>query len=284
MAPTPRREEPAVLDTPTPQKKRSDLGARVLVGVPALAVAIGIVAVGGVVFAAALVLLGWACLYELYQLYADAHPAALAGFAALLGLLIAAQFGTRDQVLLVAVAAIPAAFLLSMFAPERGGTFGISLTVLGVWWIGIALAHAVLLRRLPHGSAIVIDVLVGTFVGDSAAYLGGRSFGRHPLAPKVSPKKTVEGLAFGVVAAVAAVWVASLFQPWFPKGDALMLGVGVAIAAPIGDLFESYIKRDAGTKDTGRLFGAHGGALDRLDAVLFTAVVGYYVWHTVLLR
>jgi phosphatidate cytidylyltransferase len=284
MTAAPRREEPAVLDTQTPQKKRSDLGARVLVGVPALAVAVGLVAIGGVAFAAALVLLGWACLYELYQLYADAHPAAFAGFAALLGLLIGAQFGTRDQVLLVAVAAIPAAFLLTMFTPKaRGGTFGISLTVLGVWWIGIALAHAVLLRRLPHGGGIVIDVLVGTFVGDSAAYLGGRSFGRHKLAPAISPKKTVEGLVFGVVAAIVSVWVASLFQPWFPKGDAILLGVGVAIAAPIGDLFESYIKRDAGTKDTGRLFGAHGGALDRLDAVLFTAVVGYYVWHTVLL-
>ncbi|MGD0981291.1 MAG: phosphatidate cytidylyltransferase, partial [Solirubrobacteraceae bacterium] len=66
--------------------------------------------------------------------------------------------------------------------------------------------------------------------------------------------------------------------PW----DALALGAGVALAAPLGDLFESFVKRDAGAKDTGRLFGAHGGALDRLDAVLFAAVSGFYIWHAIL--
>jgi phosphatidate cytidylyltransferase len=272
-----------VRDTQTPQNTRSELGARLLVAIPAIAVAIVVVAIGGIVFAGVLVLLGWACLYELYHLYPDAKAPVLAGFLALAGLLVAAQFGTRDQVLLAAVAAIPLTFLVTLVSP-RGGAFGLSLTLLGVFWIGLALAHAVLLRRLPHGGGIVIDVLVGTFVGDSAAYLGGRAFGRRPLAPAISPKKTVEGLVLGMAAAVLSVWFASLYQSWFDKGDAILLGIAVAIAAPIGDLFESYIKRDAGTKDTGRLFGAHGGALDRLDAVLFTAVVGYYVWHTVLIR
>jgi phosphatidate cytidylyltransferase len=130
----------------------------------------------------------------------------------------------------------------------------------------------------------VLDVVAGTFVGDSAAYLGGRALGRHNLAPRVSPNKTVEGLIFGIAFAVLAVWVASRFQHWFHSGDALLLGVGVALAAPIGDLFESYVKRDAGAKDTGRLFGAHGGALDRLDAVLFTAVTGFYIWHAILVH
>ena len=135
-----------------------------------------------------------------------------------------------------------------------------------------------LLRKLPHGEAIVIDVLVGTFVGDTGAYLGGRMFGTRPLAPRISPNKTVEGLAIGMLAAVLGVWFAGRYQDWLPGRHALVLGIGVALAAPVGDLFESFIKREAGTKDTGRLFGAHGGALDRLDAVLFTAVVGYYIW------
>ena len=82
--------------------------------------------------------------------------------------------------------------------------------------------------------------------------------------------------------AIVGVWFASLYQPWFHKGDALLLGLAVAIAAPIGDLFESSIKRAASAKDSGRVFGAHGGALDRLDAVLFTSVVGYYVWLAIL--
>ena len=82
----------------------------------------------------------------------------------------------------------------------------------------------------------------------------------------------------GILTAVFAVWFAGLYQDWLSGTDALLLGLGVALAAPVGDLFESFVKRDAGTKDTGRLFGAHGGALDRLDAVLFTVVAGYYVW------
>ena len=83
---------------------------------------------------------------------------------------------------------------------------------------------------------------------------------------------------------MAGVWFASLYQPWLAKGDAVLLGVGVAIAAPIGDLFESYVKRQAGVKDSGRVFGAHGGALDRLDAVLFSSVVSYYMWLAILAR
>ena len=90
--------------------------------------------------------------------------------------------------------------------------------------------------------------------------------------------KTVEGLAIGMVCAVLGVWLAGRYQPWLPGMHALVLGIGVAIVAPIGDLFESFVKREAGAKDTGRVFGAHGGALDRLDAVLFAAVVGYYIW------
>jgi phosphatidate cytidylyltransferase len=266
---------------PSRSGRRSELGSRVLVAVPALAVAVFLVVRGGVLFAAALLILGWVCLDELYRLSARAHPAKLAGFAALLALLLAAHYGTRDQVLLVAVAALPAAFLLTLVAP-RGSMFGVTVTLLGVWWVGLAMAHAVLLRALPHGGGIFIDVLVGTFVGDSGAYLGGRSFGRRPLAPRISPNKTVEGLVIGAFCAIVAVWFASLYQPWFQKGDAVLLGVGVAIAAPIGDLFESYIKREAGVKDSGRAFGAHGGALDRLDAVLFTTVVGYYVWLAIL--
>ena len=266
---------------PSRSGRRSDLGSRVLVAVPALAVAVFLVARGGVLFALALLILGWVCLDELYRLTARAHPAKLAGFAALLALLLAAQYGTRDQVLLVAVAALPVAFLVTVAAP-RGSMFGVTVTLLGVWWVGLAMAHAVLLRALPHGGGIFIDVLVGTFVGDSGAYLGGRSFGRRRLAPRISPNKTVEGLVIGAFCAIVAVWFASLYQPWFQKGDAVLLGVGVAIAAPIGDLFESYIKREAGVKDSGRAFGAHGGALDRLDAVLFTTVVGYYVWLAIL--
>jgi phosphatidate cytidylyltransferase len=154
--------------------------------------------------------------------------------------------------------------------------------VLAVWWIALAIAHAVLLRRLAHGDAIIVDILVGTFLGDTAAYVGGRAFGRRPLAPDLSPNKTLEGLVIGMAFAVAGVWFAGLYQDWLSGVDALLLGVAVAFAAPVGDLFESLVKRDVGAKDTGALLGPHGGVLDRIDAVLFTVPVGYYVWHALM--
>jgi len=82
--------------------------------------------------------------------------------------------------------------------------------------------------------------------------------------------------------AIVSIFVAGLYQTWLTQGDALMLGIAVAVLGPLGDLFESLVKRDAGTKDTGQLFGAHGGALDRLDAVMFTVVAGYYIWFALI--
>jgi phosphatidate cytidylyltransferase len=256
----------------------SDLGARILVAIPALVVAMAMVALGGGVFLAGIGVLGLICLHELFAMFERARPARLAGLLGLAGLLAAASLGDRETILLAFVACIPLVFVVTVNQAGGGGAPAISVTLLGLAWIGLALAHAVLLRDLEHGGGLVFAVLLGTFVGDTGAYLGGRAFGRRPLAPTISPNKTVEGLAIGIVAGTAAVWWAGLSQEWLGGSKGAILGVSIALAAPLGDLFESYLKRDAGTKDTGTLFGAHGGALDRLDAVMFTAVVGYYVW------
>jgi phosphatidate cytidylyltransferase len=261
------------------RNRSSDLGARVLAAIPAIFFAIFIVIEGGLIFALGIAALGIVCLAEFYGLVARAHPVRLAGFVTMIALVLAAEYGSQFQVLLVAVAGVPFLFGLVLVGPRRrGATAAMAATVLGIYWIGLAIAHAVLLRRLPHGDAIIVDVLVGTFLGDTGAYIGGRMFGRRPLAPEISPNKTVEGLLIGMVVAIAAVWFAGLYQDWFSGTDALILGLGVALAAPLGDLFESLIKRDMEAKDTGRLFGPHGGALDRLDAALFTIPVGYYIW------
>jgi phosphatidate cytidylyltransferase len=259
------------------REPRSELRARALAAIPAIAVALFLVIEGGLVFALGLFVLGAVCMHELYAMFARAQPARLGGFIALAGLLLAALYGDQFQILLVAVAALPVVFGLTLLQP-RPSVGSIAVTLLGIYWIGFALAHAVLLRGLPHGLGIVIDVLVGTFLGDTGAYLGGRMFGRRPLAPQISPNKTVEGLAIGMLCAVLGVWIAGRYQEWLPGTHALVLGVGVALVAPIGDLFESFVKREAQTKDSGGLFGPHGGALDRLDAVLFAAVVSYYIW------
>ncbi len=260
-----------------PREPRSELSARILTAIPAIAVALFLVIEGGIVFMLGMFALGAVCMHELYGMYARARPVRLAGLLALAGLLLAALYGSQFQVLLVAVAALPVVFGLTLLQP-RPSLGGLAVTLLGIYWIGFALAHAVLLRGLPHGLGIVLDVLVGTFLGDTGAYLGGRMFGRRPLARTISPNKTVEGLAIGMAFAVLGVWIAARYQDWLPGTHALVLGVAVALAAPVGDLFESFVKREAATKDSGGLFGPHGGALDRLDAVLFAAVASYYVW------
>jgi len=268
---------PSRRQRPRRREGGSDLGNRVLVSIPAIAFALFIVIEGGVVFAIGVLMLGGACMHELYGMYERARPVRLAGLLTLAGLLAAALWGDQFQVLLVAVAALPLVFVLSLLSP-RPSVGSVAITLLGIYWIGFALAHAVLLRGLPHGTGIVIDVLVGTFLGDTGAYLGGRMFGRRPLAPSISPGKTVEGLLIGMACAIVGVWIAGRYQEWLPGTHALALGLGVALLGPLGDLFESFIKREAHIKDSGGLFGAHGGALDRLDAVLFTAVISYYVW------
>jgi phosphatidate cytidylyltransferase len=268
---------------PQPPRQGSDLLARILVAVPAAIVAIVFIDLGGVAFALFMLAIGWICMHELYRLLGRWKPLPVVGFASLLGMVLAARYGSQRDVLEVAVATLPVLVLLVFARPQHAGaTVAVAGTLLGVYWLGFAFAHAVLLRQLHHGNGIIIDVLVGTFLGDTAAYLGGRLFGRRPLAPQISPNKTVEGLFCGMLIAVIAVFFAGLYQTWLTQGDALLLGLTVAVLAPIGDLFESLVKRNAGRKDSGTLFGAHGGALDRLDAVIFTIVAGYYIWIAVM--
>jgi phosphatidate cytidylyltransferase len=250
----------------------------VAIAIPAVLFAILIVGEGGEVFALGIFALGVVALGELYGLMGRVRPASLAGFITLAAMIAAALYGEPKQVLLVLVAAFPLTFALALLRPRREHvSWAIAATFFGVLWIGLAMVHAVLLRELDHGDGLVVDVLVGTFLGDTAAYFGGRLYGRRPLAPGISPNKTVEGLIAGVVGGTMAFWFAGLYQDWLTGLDALLIGFLVAIAAPVGDLFESLVKRDLEVKDTGRLFGAHGGVLDRLDAAFFTIVVGYYM-------
>jgi phosphatidate cytidylyltransferase len=271
-----------------PRRRRrggSDLGLRIIAAVPAIAYAIFIIVAGGWIFAAGVLVLGLVCLHELFRMYEGVRPVKLAGFLALGGLAVAALEGGERQVLLALVAFVPLMFLLGLAMPRGEGpslTAGMSITMFGVVWVGMAIAHAILLRETTHGDGIIVDILVGTFLGDTGAYLGGRYFGTRKLSPRISPNKTVEGLVIGFLTAVLATWAAGLYQDWLTHGQALILGAAVGAAAPIGDLLESAVKRDAGTKDAGTLFGAHGGALDRLDAAFFTLVAGYYVWLTLL--
>jgi phosphatidate cytidylyltransferase len=264
----------------------SDLAARVIVAVIAIPIAIFLVWQGGEVLALGLAVLGVIALGELYTLMERVRPPTLAGFLTLVALLAAALYGEQRHVVMILAAAFPVTFFLALARPRRANvSWAIAVTMFGVLWIGLPMVHAIWLRDLSieqdgktivTGMGLLFDVLIATFVGDTFAYFVGRAYGRSQFAPLISPNKTIEGLFGGVVGGTMAFWCAGLYQDWLSGWDALLIGFLVAITAPLGDLFESLVKRDLEVKDTGSLFGAHGGVLDRLDAVLFTVVVGYY--------
>ena len=278
-------DEPTPPERPPrePRKRRrgpnGETAKRVLVALPWIVFAIAIVVAGGVVFAAAMVGLGVVALREFEAMARRYRPMVLPAYVAVAALIAAAYLGTAFNVLYVLAASFALLFAFAASAKYReGATVSMGVTLLAVVWIGVPLAHAVLLRELPHhGAALLIDVLVGTFVTDTAAYATGRMFGSHKITPNLSPNKTLEGLVGGFLIGTMGFWFAGLYQDWLSGVDALLIGAAVAAVAPVGDLFESMLKRDLGTKDTGTLFGPHGGLLDRLDAVLFTVVVGYYL-------
>jgi phosphatidate cytidylyltransferase len=281
-------DEPAAERPPEPEPRqrqrradvlRGETARRTLVAIPWIAFAIAITVVGGLPFAVAMVALGLVCLREFFVMTSDLRPIQVAAYVALAAMVAAAHFGTAFNVLLALAASFPLLFFFGADRKRREGvTVSLGVTVLAIVWIGVPLVHAVLLRDLPdHGAALLIDVLVGTFCADTGAYATGRMFGSHRIAPSLSPNKTLEGLIGGFLIGTMGFWFAGLYQDWLSGVDALLIGAAVAAVAPIGDLFASLVKRDLDRKDTGRLFGPHGGMLDRLDAVLFTVVVGYYL-------
>ncbi|HEY7165161.1 MAG TPA: phosphatidate cytidylyltransferase [Candidatus Binatia bacterium] len=150
---------------------------------------------------------------------------------------------------------------------------GLAWTILGGLYLGLILPHWVLLFGFQDGRAWVFFTLIVVMVGDSAAYFGGRYWGRRKLAPVLSPGKTVEG-AFAYLGGsiVAAILSNALFLRELNPLEAAVLGICLSVLGQLGDLFESWIKRVFAVKDSGMLLPGHGGMLDRLDSLIFPAV------------
>ncbi|MSP78715.1 MAG: phosphatidate cytidylyltransferase [Dehalococcoidia bacterium] len=160
---------------------------------------------------------------------------------------------------------------------------GWALTITGTLYIGWALAHGVLLRALPGGREWIIVALAIVFATDTTAFFAGKFFGRHQLAPAISPGKTWEGAAGGFLGAVfVGAAATSVFSLPIALWQVVLLSSSISIAAQIGDLAESMLKRAARTKESGALLPGHGGVLDRLDSVVLSLVVAYYAiqWMT----
>lgn len=212
-------------------------------------------------------------------------PATLLGLVATVSILVAAWWKGERALPLVMVLTLVFSMLWYLSGVIHGRpTVNIAVTLLGFGWTGFLGAYAALLLRpgshLGHprdGVAILLGAVLCTVANDVGAYGVGRTFGRTPLAPAVSPHKTLEGLLGGSLFTVlVGAGLVSHIHP-FSVGKGFWLGVGIAIVAPLGDLCESMIKRDIGLKDMGTLLPGHGGMMDRFDALLFVLPATYYL-------
>jgi phosphatidate cytidylyltransferase len=257
----------------------SPLVSRVVVALAGLPVVLGIVYLGGWwLFALAAVGVVLA-LHEYALMIRTLRPVILAAYAGALLSLLGARLGGLEWTVAGFLSTIVLAFLLHWLAETRqSATIAIASTVLGAAWIGLCLSHLLLLRSIPaDGRLATFTVLLAVWAGDIGAFFAGRMIGRHRLAPTLSPGKTWEGFVFGTAATVFVTFVALYKQDYLSIPQSILLGVAVAVAAPLGDLFESALKRDMQVKDSGRLLAAHGGVLDRIDSLLFAVVAAYYV-------
>jgi phosphatidate cytidylyltransferase len=251
--------------------------SRLLVALIGLPLVLGVVYKGGWwVFALALVG-ALVALHEYWLLARPLAPLAPAGYVGAILALVGAEVGGIGWAVGGLLTTFVLAFVLKAISEARtAATIAISATVMGAVWIGGGSAFLILLRELHRGRLAVITVLLAVWAGDTFAYFGGRLIGRHKMAPTTSPGKTWEGLVVGTAAAIFVAFVALYHQDFLTIGQSIVLGVVIALAAPLGDLFESLLKRDMDVKDTGRLLGGHGGMLDRIDALLFAAPAAYF--------
>ncbi|MCK5577803.1 MAG: phosphatidate cytidylyltransferase [Dehalococcoidales bacterium] len=186
------------------------------------------------------------------------------------------DYAYLNEILLTSAVVLPLLWLLSR-RQQEGAFLSWAWTLAGIFYVGWLLGHFVALRELEFGREWVLLALFITFASDSAAYFVGRAWGRHRLAPAISPKKTREGALGGVLAAIAAgpLLVLILDLPISYAG-VIPLALAISILGQAGDLIESLFKRNMGVKESGNTLPGHGGFLDRMDSVVFAGVAVYY--------
>lgn len=263
-----------------------DIGLAVAVGVGLLAVALVLFNIGpaaGMILVTAVIGLAAAEFFGVLR-QVGYEPVTLAGIAGSVGLVLGAyNNGTAiiPSVLFLTVVVCLLWYLVG--AASEAPVMNVGVTLLGVCWVGLLGSFAALMLGFGEpGIGVLLATVLGTIGYDVGALFVGRNAGRQQLSA-VSPNKTVEGLLGGVVGAVlVVVLIASVvgFGPIEGFSDGLLVGLVIAVAAPLGDLCESLLKRDLGVKDMGSLLPAHGGLLDRFDALLF-ALPAVYLLVTV---
>ncbi|RJQ41350.1 MAG: phosphatidate cytidylyltransferase [Dehalococcoidia bacterium] len=246
---------------------------------------------GGQWFTALIAVCGLMAAWEYCRLVEKAKAPVMTSFVLIFVLLflagsnlIANDFTANQSYLLITGVMLSLVWLL--FRRDKETAFASWVWSLGgVIYLGLLFSHAIALRGLPNGLNWVFFAVIANAFSDSAAYFTGRRWGRHKLAPNISPKKTREGAAGGIAGAVIGgagiFYLLQAVTPGeFPAGfglaQALVLSVLISLTGQLGDLVESLFKRNMGAKESGNLLPGHGGFLDRLDSVVFVSVLVYY--------
>jgi len=191
-------------------------------------------------------------------------------------ILLAIPYGPTG-ILAGALLGLPWALLWFAGRPETRTLRAVLAVLLMALWVGAPLAHLGLFPRSRYGVILILVAVVGPWISDSGAYFAGRFFGRHLLFPSISPNKTVEGGIGSLLCTMLVVGLVSYELLGFTLVKAAIFGAGVSVFSQIGDLFESALKRILDVKDLGRFLPGHGGVLDRIDSLLFTAPAVYYI-------
>ena len=216
------------------------------------------------------------------------QPPFLLGAAWMAALVLGAQAASGLESFLVVSGGVLAAggfATLLWFIAFYNGKWGpqsLAYALAGGVFVGFLLTHALALRELvlpePLGRNFLLFAMLATFATDTGAFLTGRSVGKHPMAPRISPNKTWEGSAGGMAAAVAAALVlGQILDLGIPVWQQALLGIAVGVAAQVGDLLESKFKRISNAKDAGGILPGHGGILDRMDSVVVSIPTVYYL-------
>ena len=259
------------------------------VGVPIVLLAIfgGVPGVTGIALAAAVVagyeITGLSRQTGFSRVFSAAIPLLMAAATAVIAL--SSPVGENTPGALIAASAVLAglAVLFVVVAFPRSP----SLTRIGLLaavYFGVLLAHAPALARLEDGREWVLIAVLGTFAADTGAFAVGTLIGRHKIAPRISPAKSLEGLAGGMLASAGAVAaLVALLDTGMAVWAGVLLGLAMGIAGTAGDLFESWFKRRADVKDSGKLIPGHGGILDRIDSLAPNLAVVYLaaLWASV---
>jgi phosphatidate cytidylyltransferase len=262
------------------------LRTRVLVAIVLIPLVVGFLYLGGlpwllgVLLAGVLAWLEMAGILRREQYRADRNLGLFFVVGAVVDAYLHSTFpGQYDLVRPLLVALILFSLIWALCNKGEHPTADWGMTVAGALYLGVTISYLVALRQRPNGFYWAVTAFVVTWACDAMAYFAGRAFGKHKLWPRISPKKTWEGIAGGTLGAIIAGLALGVWLLGIPWGQGVLLGALVAVVAPFGDLAESLFKRQANVKDSSQLIPGHGGVLDRIDSLLFVfPVITYFAF------